>query len=55
MGLYLADTRNPAEDTAEEEEGNCLVEEVSGVDKESDEGESEVKLAGMAEIVFGCS
>ena len=44
MGISLARTNKAAEYAAEEEEGNCLVAEVSGVDEESDEDKLAVKL-----------
>ena len=59
MRISLAET-NKAEECLEEDaeaegEGNCLEAEASEVDEESDEGTSSVKLAGMGEIVLGCT
>ena len=54
MGLSLADTKKAVEYTAAEEEVNFLVAEAYGVDEESDDVASAVKVAGMGEIVLGC-
>ena len=50
MGLSLADKKKAIEDAEVEEEGYCMVPEVSGVDKESNEG----GIISKCGIKYGC-
>ena len=54
MGLSLAVTKKASKYASEEEEVNFIVLEAYGVDEESYEGESALKVDGMGEIVLEC-
>ena len=47
MKISLAKTKKAAEYAVGEGKGNYMVADASGVDEESDEGASAVKVAGM--------
>ena len=47
MGISLDEIKKAAENASADEEGNCLEEELDDVEKESDDGESAVKVSGM--------
>ena len=47
MGISLDEIKKAAENASADEEGNCLEEELDEVEKESDDGESAVKVSGM--------